>query len=541
TPAPVIPPVTASFDFTPNAPTTADTLQFNDRSSGTPTSWTWSFGDGSVSYQQNPQHRYGAAGTYMVTVTVANSVSSSQATRSITVAPIAPYRSLVSATAQTNGAGGSVWRTELTILNAGSESAFGQLILLPGAGGSIQSRPLYLAPRQAVTYANALLDIYGISSGVGAIAIEANGANSTPTLKVTSRTFTTSTSGGTYGQSVPEVSASDLQTTLYITGIESDAAYRTNIGLVNRSDATVGAALVLYDANGNVIGSTGTSIPANNFSQGILASYFPQIANLQLSGLSMRVDASSSDAISAYASVIDNRTQDPVYIQAAPLRSGSERLIPAVGRAGGANGTFWRSDVTLYNPTSSSMTVALRYLAANTDNSSPLSRSLVIQPGHTIVIADVLQNWFGLSSGTGSLAISNAPIVTSRTYTTASGGGTYGQSIDPAAAFGTDAWVPGLRSDSSFRSNVGFVNNGTSTIGVTLTLVASNGQTVGNGFVTLAPRSMTQGSVANFFPGVDVASLGSFTLEAHSDTGSLFAYGSIVDNNSGDPVFYAGE
>jgi len=544
-PAPVVPPAQSSFDFTPSAPTTADTVQFSDHSGGSPTSFAWSFGDGASSFQQNPQHRYGAPGTYIVTQTVANSMSSSQSTRSITVAAIAPYRSLVSATAQTNGVGGSVWRTELTILNAGSESAYGQLILVPGAGGSIQSRPLYLAPKQSITYANALLDIFGIASGVGGIAVEANSAASTPTLKVTSRTFTTATDGGTYGQSVPEVSSSDLQTTLYVTGIESDTSYRTNVGLVNRSDAPVGVSLTLFDSNGNAMGGTGTTIPANNFSQGTLASFFPSVNGLQLAGLTMRVQAASSGAISAYASVIDNRTQDPVYIQAAPLRSGTEQVIPAVGRSGGANGTFWRSDVTLFNPNASTMTLALRYLPANADNSAPLTRTMTIGAGRTVVIADLLLSWFGLSGGTGALSIGwgggNGPIVTSRTYTSVAAGGTFGQSIDPVGGFGTDAWVPGLRSDFAFRSNVGFVNSGASTIGVSLALVASNGQTLATGFVALPPRSMTQGSVANYFPNVDLGSLGSFTLQAHCDAGTLFAYGSIVDNNSGDPVFYAGQ
>jgi len=545
-PAPAVPPVAAAFDFAPNAPTTADTVQFNDRSSGSPTSWNWSFGDGSSSFQQNPQHRYAAPGTYVVSMTASNGVSSAQSTQSVTVAAVAPYRSLVSATAQTNGVGGSVWRTELTILNAGSESAYGQLILLPGAGGAMQSRPLFLAPRQSVTYQNALLDIYGLSSGVGAIAIEANSAASTPNLKITSRTYTTSNDGGTYGQAVPEVGSSDLQTTLFVTGIESDASYRTNIGLVNRSDSPVTAELTLFTANAGIITGTITvNVPANNFSQGTLASYFPEINGNALSGLTLRVTSSAAGALSAYASVIDNRTQDPVYIQASPLRGGSDVVIPAIGRSGGANGTFWRSDVTLYNPTGTTQSYALRYLAANSDNSNPLTRSISLGAGHTVVLADILQNTFGLSGGTGSLSIAfgggTAPIVTSRTYTSVATGGTFGQSIDPVETFGTDAWVPGLRSDFAFRSNVGFVNSSSTTIGATLQLIASNGQTLATGFVSLAPHSMTQGSVANFFPGIDLGSLGSFTLQAHSDNGSLFAYGSIVDNASGDPVFYAGQ
>jgi hypothetical protein len=50
-----------------------------------------------------------------------------------------------------------------------------------------------------------------------------------------------------------------------------------------------------------------------------------------------------------------------------------------------------------------------------------------------------------------------------------------------------------------------------------------------------------QYSLGNLFPGVNVAALGSVTLQAHTDSGpALFAYGSMVDNSSGDPVFFAG-
>jgi hypothetical protein len=153
--------------------------------------------------------------------------------------------------------------------------------------------------------------------------------------------------------------------------------------------------------------------------------------------------------------------------------------------------------------------------------------------------------WLGLGDGSGALQTNwngaAGPVVTSRTYTTADSGGTFGQSIDPVPAYGNDSFVPGLRSDVSFRSNIGFVNGGDSTIGVNVTLLSTFGQTIATGFVQLAPRSQMQYSLTALFPGIDPAALGSFTLRAHSDGGNVFAYGSIVDNNSGDPVFFAGK
>lgn len=47
---------------------------FTDLSTNEPNSWTWDFGDGSTSSQQNPTHTYTASGTYTVQLTVVNEV-----------------------------------------------------------------------------------------------------------------------------------------------------------------------------------------------------------------------------------------------------------------------------------------------------------------------------------------------------------------------------------------------------------------------------------------------------------------------------------
>ncbi|NLV26723.1 MAG: S8 family serine peptidase [Methanomicrobiales archaeon] len=45
-------------------------VQFIDQSYGSPNRWTWSFGDGSFSYQKNPYHIYMKKGTFSVRLTV---------------------------------------------------------------------------------------------------------------------------------------------------------------------------------------------------------------------------------------------------------------------------------------------------------------------------------------------------------------------------------------------------------------------------------------------------------------------------------------
>ena len=53
------------------------TVHFNDTSTGNPTSWSWNFGDGSTSAEQNPTHTYSTLGSYNVSLTAKNSVGTS--------------------------------------------------------------------------------------------------------------------------------------------------------------------------------------------------------------------------------------------------------------------------------------------------------------------------------------------------------------------------------------------------------------------------------------------------------------------------------
>ncbi|MFO7652387.1 MAG: S8 family serine peptidase [Candidatus Krumholzibacteriia bacterium] len=72
---------TASFTGTPVSGSYPLAVQFTDASSGSPTSWSWTFGDGGTSTAQNPGHTYVAAGTYSVSLTVSNDAGSDALTR----------------------------------------------------------------------------------------------------------------------------------------------------------------------------------------------------------------------------------------------------------------------------------------------------------------------------------------------------------------------------------------------------------------------------------------------------------------------------
>ena len=63
---------------------------FADQSTGSPTGWSWDFGDGATSTQKNPSHTYAQAGTYAVVLTVTNAAGSGSKTKLVTVTATKP-------------------------------------------------------------------------------------------------------------------------------------------------------------------------------------------------------------------------------------------------------------------------------------------------------------------------------------------------------------------------------------------------------------------------------------------------------------------
>jgi PKD repeat protein len=93
-PLPVIP--VAAFIAEPTSGNAPLTVQFNDQSTNTPTSWAWDFNnDGTVdSTDQSPSHVYDIAGTYGVKLTVTNADGSDDEVKAdyitVSVAPLTP-------------------------------------------------------------------------------------------------------------------------------------------------------------------------------------------------------------------------------------------------------------------------------------------------------------------------------------------------------------------------------------------------------------------------------------------------------------------
>jgi PKD repeat protein len=83
-------PPTAEFEGAPTSGLEPLEVSFTDLSTGSPTSWSWTFGDGGTSYDQNPTYTYTSAGIYTVSLTATNAEGSDTETKTDYITVTAP-------------------------------------------------------------------------------------------------------------------------------------------------------------------------------------------------------------------------------------------------------------------------------------------------------------------------------------------------------------------------------------------------------------------------------------------------------------------
>jgi len=88
-------PPTANFTADATSGCAPLTVNFTDLSTGSPTSWSWDFGDSNTSTDQNPIHQYSTAGNYTVSLNVTNACGSGNMTKinyiTVKAAPVANF------------------------------------------------------------------------------------------------------------------------------------------------------------------------------------------------------------------------------------------------------------------------------------------------------------------------------------------------------------------------------------------------------------------------------------------------------------------
>ena len=228
-----------------------------------------------------------------------------------------------------------------------------------------------------------------------------------------------------------------------------------------------------------------------------------------------------------------------------PVAAGAATfIVPAAGTGAGANGSQWQTELTLHSTSSTAMPVTLTF---HDRNGAAATASVQLAPRTTVSIADIVKTQFHRDAATGAIEITVADnfarklAVASRTFNT-SEAGEFGQdfaAVDLADASGPGAHIalaaPSNAAENRFNAGLYAATAAT----VRWELVRADGTTAKTVEQSYAAGTQTQYNLAaETLFGTTAAN--NDTVVAVVTKGTVIAYGSAVNNRTGDPTTVPG-
>lgn len=472
------PPI-ADFTWSPASPAANQNVSFTDTSAGSPTSWFWSFGDGSTSTQRHPSHSFASAGVYDVQLTVTNTYGSDQETKAVTVTTAgSPPTASFTWTPANPTAGQSV---SFTDTSGGSPTSW--LWAFGDGATSTQRNPTH-------TFT---------ASGAYQVRLTATNAH-----------------GSDHETKTVSIGPAETAPVANFTWAPANPSVGQSVGF---TDASSGSPTSWSWAFGDGSSSTHPH-PTHTFSAA--GSY------------SVRLTVANSSGS-------DHKTRVVVVLESGPGSEGESVFIPAVAHAAGANGTFFVTDVRLFNPGSADVVADLYFAAAGA--ASRQHAVMSIEAHEVEYLPDVVLTTLGQASGIGALEIrptGGELMAASRTYNTAASG-TYGQFIagqpaSEAAGQGEPLHILHVAKSEILRANVGFCETAGGGVAVQATMYDEHGLELGARSYQLEPYGFRQ--INDVFGALSVGPDDTVrvVLEVTAGQGQIIGYASVVDNLSSDQI-----
>jgi len=223
---------------------------------------------------------------------------------------------IVPSVAHVAGADGAFWTSDVVLHNRAGSPAPITLKFLGNArdGTSGPEKSLTLDPLQTVTYADVLSSVFGIADDAGALEVLASDQ-----ITVRSRTFTAA-AGGTVGDGMPGVRQGSFFTdqtspSPVLTGLAEDAAFRSNLILVNGTAASLDVLVSAFDASGVAIGSRTYTLPPLGMLQDSRFLTRTEFGSQPRSDVTVTLSSTTPGAaFTACAIVIDNASNAPTTV-----------------------------------------------------------------------------------------------------------------------------------------------------------------------------------------------------------------------------------
>ena len=444
--------------------------------------------------------------------------------------------------------GGAFYTTDVTLSNAGATPASVTLRFLgnnrDGSNGPVKA--FFLEPETSATFHDVLGSVFGETGNFGAIRITSN----TSTLEVDSVTSTPGF-GGTFGQTVPAVSSSDLipagsaRSILYVR--EGDR-FRSNLILASNAFTVTSVDVVLVSPAGATVATKTYSVPPNGMTQ-----VNRVVRDMGVSGTvtGARLVLSSSTAGAAFtgvATVIDETTNDPTAVLAQPASvSGSAPyiwLLPSSAHSIGAHGAFYTTNVSVSNVGGAPAVFTMKFLGNNQNGSGGPEQTFDLEAGKSVTYFDILGSVFNQTSSYGAIRItSDASTLNIVSVTSTPGfGGTFGLTLPAVFSgglipSGSSRSILNIREGDGFRSNLILASNANISTTVDAALVSPAGATLAAKSYAVPPNGMTQISRVVRDMGVPGPITGARLVLSSSTAGAAFTgFASVIDETTNDPT-----
>ena len=463
----------------------------------------------------------------------------------VTVGSAPAFAVWVPVASHANGLNQSQWRSDLGLLNTGAVGANVQGVFY-GSNGVVAGTTYVEPGTQSI-----VTDVVGLlgASGSGALAILAD-----QPLKVTARTYDQVSSGascdpdGTLGQDYPTVlSIGGLSTgqSAVLAGLTENASYRCNIGLVNTGTVSATVLVGLFSGAGTEIGSYTAPLTTGQWAQATQP-FLNEAGQTAMDAGYATITVQTGAGVFAFASVIDNVTNDPTTVAMQGLAPALVVWVPVASHASGLDQSQWRSDLGLLNPG----TVTANVQGVFYGGDGVVTGTTTVAPGAQAILTDVVGQ-LG-ASGSGALeVVSDQPIeLTARSYNQVASDascypdGTEGQDypavvLSGGLSAGQSAVLAGLTENASYRCNIGLVNTGTASAIVLVGLFSGAGTAIGSYTVPLTAGQWAQATQPFLNEaGQTAMDAGYATITVQTGSG-VFAFASVIDNITNDPTTVA--
>jgi hypothetical protein len=370
------------------------------------------------------------------------------------------------------------------------------------------------------------------------------------TTFASSRTFSVTSGGGTFGQYVPAVPYTNFVTRgaiLSLQQIAQSAKVHTNLGLVEGSGEPVSLQVRIFDAAGTKRGDFPVDLNGGQHTQlnAVLKEH-----GIALDDGRIEVEVTKGDGkVTAYASVIENEINDPLLVPPVTIDDAGHTRWVVPGVEGLTSGSSkWRTDVRIFNAGTEGLDLTLTFQPGNAG--TPASRTITLGAGEVRQLDNVLSSFFGISQDAGALHVSSAVrarlIVTARTYND-TGQGVYGQFIpgvtpEEAVAVGSrPLQILQVEESAQSRSNVGFAEVTGNAVTLEVSVFQPNHNDPVLLEVKLAPNEFRQIDALLSTLGLPDTYNARISVRAIQGEGRATAYLSLIDMKTGDPTYIPGQ